>query len=72
MIYEFEPLEKKLSVLKKLQEKGKAKCAGAAMGPDGSIYCIPAMGTKIYVLRPERKHVIPETIIESNYINTCY
>ena len=72
LIYEFEPLEKKLSVLKKLQEKGKAKCAGAAMGPDGSIYCIPAMGTKIYVLRPERKHVIPETIIESNYINTCY
>ncbi len=72
VVFEFDPLTKEISVLNKLQERGKAKCAGSAMGPDGSVYCIPAEGKKIYVLRPENRYEIPDDIINSSYINNCY
>lgn len=71
-IYEFCVEKQEVRLISSLDEKVNAKCAGASTSKDATIYCIPALGNKIYKLSPNIDITIPDKFLESYYINGNY
>lgn len=71
-IYDYDVETGNLNIIAKLKECGKAKCAGASMDSKGNIYCIPAMGNKIYKLCPSIEENISEELLNSSLLNGNY
>ncbi len=71
-IYDYDVEIGNLSTITKLEENGKAKCAGASMDSKGNIYCIPAFGNKIYKLCPSVEEEISEKLLHSSLLNGNY
>jgi hypothetical protein len=71
-IIEYNINTNKAIVISELQERCPAKCAGSAVDSYGTIYCIPALGDKVYQIKPIQKVNIPDEILESSYINGNY
>lgn len=71
-IYEYNIKENFVKVIASLEEKGAAKCAGSAISKDGTIYCIPAAGNKIYMITPNTPVQIPQELLDTSFFNGYY
>ena len=71
-IWEFDIKTQKAKERFRIEEKGVAKCAGAAVGCDGTICMIPAFGEYVYFLSLSSKVKIEENNISNLFINTNY
>lgn len=71
-VFEFNPATETVSIAADIDEGefNEAKCAGAALAPDGSVWLIPAKGRYIYRLGFDKiKKFMPESILCSVYFS---
>lgn len=72
-IYEYDPKTEKVTIIKTLEEKKDAKCAGGIITKDGTIYTVPALGNKIYKYNFKNvKKEINDKLLNSNYFEDNY
>ena len=71
-IYEFDIENQRAVAIFWLEEKGIAKCAGACMDENGTIYMLPCFGEHTYILEADKVVNKVHSVEDNMFINTCY
>jgi len=73
ILWEFDTFTQEVTEIAKIDELGKAKCAGGIVTEDGSIFCVPAFGEYIYrITFKDVNTFINNELMHSQYFADTY